>query len=350
MTLNSTRVSFAFLTVAVLTAAKCGGDAASSGSSAGATKADAPPSHTATVKSQSAQRDPCSWITRAAAQKAVGDSVIAEPARVRSAENPVPQPNGDACAYQLAPQGSIAQQIAIELTPDESGAMQTAFGNMGNVEDELKGGNREAKHDTLIDGRWDFVSEIPGGLTAARAGRIAVQFVTPIGKSAKGLALAGAMLDQIADIPFTNDPADPATPAHVPDPCALITRDEAEKVLGKLAVAPYPASKGSALVYGSGASCAYYTGKHRALVITPTLRHGAEMFQMMGGVNAQVAAKTGGTQAPDTLEGAWDALSLGPDGALHLLKGDKMLTVQYKTSGASFDETIALVRAAVARL
>lgn len=80
------------------------------------------------------------------------------------------------------------------------------------------------------------------------------------------------------------------------------------------------------------------------------MRRDAEFFKMMGGVNAQVAAKTGGTQTPDTLEGKWDALSIGADGALHARKGDKMLTVQYKTSGASFDETIELIRAAVERL
>lgn len=349
MSIGMRDVACIALVIAAFTAAKCGGDSAATPSSDTSTTT-AKPTRAAVVPSQSTQRDPCSWITRADAQKALGDSVVADPVRVRSAENAVAQANGGACQYQLKPQGSMAQSVAIELTPDESGAMQTAFAGMGNVEEELKSGTKEAKRDTLIDGRWDFVSQIPGGLTAARAGRIAVQFVTPIGRDKAGLALAGAMLDHIPDTPFTNDPADPTTPPHVPDPCALITRAEAEKVLGKLPVAPYEASKNSALVFGSGASCAYYSGKHRALVITPMLRHGAEFFKMMGGVDAMVAAKTGGTQAPDTLEGTWDALSIGSDGALHALKGDKMLTVQYKTSGATFDEVIDLIRAAVGRL
>jgi hypothetical protein len=36
--------------------------------------------------------------------------------------------------------------------------------------------------------------------------------------------------------------------------------------------------------------------------------------------------------------------------ALHVRTGDKMLSIQYKTSGASLDETIQLVRAALPRL
>jgi hypothetical protein len=226
--------------------------------------------------------------------------------------------------------------------------MQAAFGAMGNVEAEFT--HKDAAHrDTLIDGRWDFVSEIPGGLTAARAGRIAVELVTPPGRSKEGLALAGAILDRVPDLPFTGDPADPSAPPRDPDPCALITRAEAEAVLGPLAVAPYASSKNSALVFGSGASCSYYSGKHRALVVTTMPRHGAEFFRMMGGVDAMVASHLGGSQAPDTLEGNWDAIAIGADGALHALKGDKMLMMQYKTSSADFEGAVKLASAALAR-
>ena len=157
------------------------------------------------------------------------------------------------------------------------------------------------------------------------------------------------MLDHVPDLPFTGDPADPSTPPRDPDPCALITRAEAEAVLGPLPVAPYASSKNSALVYGSGVSCTYYSGKHRALVVTTMLRHGAEFYRMMGGVDATVAAHLGGSQAPDTLEGNWDAISIGTDGALHALKGDKMLTMQYKTSSAGFEGAVKLASAALAR-
>lgn len=336
------------LAIAALSAAKCGGDSATT-SQTTADSAHAPAaSRGPAVKTQSAQRDPCSWISRADAQRALGDSVIADPMRVHSADNAVAQANGEACLYELAPKGALPQQVAIALVPDESGVMRGAFGGMGNVEKEFA--SKSAHRDTLIDGRWDFVSRIPGGLTAATAGRIAVQLVTPPGREAEGLALAGAMLDRIPDLPFTLDPANPTTAPRNPDPCALLTRTEAESVLGALPVAPYESSKNSALVYGSGASCSYYSGKHRALVVTATLRHGADLFRMMGGVNAMIDAHVGGGQAPDTLEGNWDALSIGSDGVLHALKGDKMLSFQYKTSSADFEGAVKLARIALARL
>jgi hypothetical protein len=348
MSIRARRIASIALALAIFPAAKCGGDSAGTSaatdSSASAPRASRAPA----VKSQSAQRDPCSWISRADAQRALGDSVISEPMRVRSPETPVAQPDGSACAYELAPRGGLKQIFVIALSPDESGVMQSAFGGMGNVEKEFE--SKTAHRDTLIDGRWDFVSEIPGGLTAARAGRIAVELVSPVGRAKEGLTLAGAMLDRVPDLPFTSDPANPSTPPRDPSPCALITRAEAEAVLGPLAVAPYASGKNSALVFGSGTSCAYYTGKHRALVVTPMLRHGAEFFRMMGGVTTQVNARMAGSQAPDTLEGNWDALSIGSDGALHALKGDKMLSLQYKTSSTDFDGAVKLVRAALARL
>ncbi|MEO8879755.1 MAG: hypothetical protein ABI446_05115 [Gemmatimonadaceae bacterium] len=334
---------------AVATGAKCGGDS-STRTSAADSAAIPKATHAAAVPFQIPKGDPCSWISRADAQTALGDSIIAAPTRVRSADNAVAQQNGLACLFELPPHGSIAQHVAIQVTPDESGAMEFAFAGMGNVESELT--SSRAKRDTLIDGRWDFMSAIPGGLTALRAGRVAMQVVTPPGRVEPGMKLAAAMLDHIADLPFAGDSADPLTAPYHADPCALLTRAEAEGVLGKLTVAPYPSSHNTALVYGGGNSCSYYSSKHRALVITPRLRGAADMYKMMGGVNAQVAAKTGASsqQGQDTLEGNWDALSIGSDGALLALKGDKMLTVQYRTSGATFDETVKLVRAALARL
>lgn len=170
-----------------------------------------------------------------------------------------------------------------------------------------------------------------------------------MGTGDRGIALAAALVDRIPDLPFTENPADPAVPPQGPDPCVLITRQEAEAVLGPLLVAPYRSRKATALVYGSGPSCSYFSGKHRALVVTPMWRMGADMFRMLGGVATVVAGKLGGTAAPDTLEGNWDQLSTGTDGTLKVLKGDKMLRLQFKSSGASLDNAVALVRVALTR-
>ena len=102
MPLRAHRVATIVAGIAVLSAAKCGGDSAATPSADNA-KASSQPTRAAQVPSQSTQRDPCSWITRAEAQKALGDSVIAEPVRVRSTETVVPQSNGGACQYQLRP-------------------------------------------------------------------------------------------------------------------------------------------------------------------------------------------------------------------------------------------------------
>ena len=331
-----------------LVAAACSKKDAPGDAKPDSTKAAAPsPSSAAVVQAQSAPSDPCGWITRADAEKALGEPLTDAPTRVRSTETPVEAANGSACRYDLASTGPVKRSVAIALSPDESGAMQAAFMGMGSVEEEFKG--KEARGDTLVAGRWDFESAIPGGLTAAKQGRISVMVFGSMGTADLGLALAAAMVDRIPDLPFAEDPADPAVPPQGVDPCALITRAEAEAVMGPLRVAPYRSRKNTALVYGSGPSCSYFTGKHRALVVTPMYRLGADMFRMMGGADRLVAGKLGGTAAPDTLEGGWDQLGVGSDGTLHVLKGDKMLSLQFKASAASYENAITLVRSALTR-
>ena len=189
MSVRARHVASIALAVAIFPAAKCGEDSGKFSASTDRSTSAPKPVRATTVQAQSAQRDPCSWLSRADAQRALGDSVISDPVRVRSPETPIAQPDGGACAYELAPRGEMKQLFAIALSPDESGVMQAAFSAMGNVEAEFT--HEDAHRDTLIDGRWDFVSEIPGGLTAARAGRIAVELVTPLGRAKEGLALAG---------------------------------------------------------------------------------------------------------------------------------------------------------------
>lgn len=299
------------------------------------------------VQAQIVPSDPCGWISQADAEKALGEPLLRAPIRVRSAETPRAAPDGSACRYDLKSSGPLERNVAIELQPDESGVMQAAFMSLGRVEKELQGS--EANGDTLLDGRWDFVSAIPGGLTAAKTGRIGVLMITSLDVTRQGMALAGAIVDRIPDLPFAIDPADPAIRPEGPDPCGLITRAEAEAVLGPLVVAPYRSRKSSALVYGSGPSCAYFTGKHRAIVVTPRWRNGPNMFQMLGSVSAVVAGTLGDTAAPETIEGNWDQLATGQDGTLHVLKGEKMLSVRSKASAASYANAVQLARAALAR-
>jgi len=288
-------------------------------------------------------RAPCDWITRAEAEK-----VISDPQRIRSAENPIPQADGDGCAYELKQTSQFAKsRIAIDIVIDDPGVIQTGFSGVPDVQKVFKG--KESKGDSLVKGRWDYMSDLPGGITMAREGRIVAQ-VNAYGEGDKGIKLAEAIMDKIADVPFAQDSNDLTVPASDPDPCTLITRQEAEAVLGPLTMAPYRSRESSALAHASGASCSYFTGKHRALVVTPTYSNGAMQYKMTAGVGNLTSSKLGGAQAPDTLEGKWDQISKGPLGSLVFLKGDKMVDMQFKSSPTDYDGAVKLAQAAAGRL
>ena len=118
--------------------------------------------------------------------------------------------------------------------------------------------------------------------------------------------------DRIPDLPFVDPNAASAVPPG-PDPCSVLSREEAEAVLGQLVVAPYRVREGGALADPGGRSCAYYTGKHRALVLTPHFSDGADEMRFVrarGGLGA-VGVVDREAEAADTLEGPWDEVAIG---------------------------------------
>lgn len=327
----------------------CARDAARDSSDAKTSSKSSSPGAIVTARpgvptTQIVKQDPCSWISAADVARALGDSSAHAATRVLNAENAMPSEVGSACRYELGGKATVA----IEVIPDETGTLQGAFAGMSNVEEIF--GSTEAKGDSLIEGRWDFVSVIPGGLIAAKKGRIGIQLVATVGATDRAMKLASAIVDGIPDLPFTQAAADPNAPGNSPDPCALITRQEAEALIGPLATAPFRSRKSTALVHGAGPSCTYFTGKHRALVITPTLRNAAMLFNMLSAVSGMVANQIGGAAAPDTLDGPWDQLATGTNGSLNLLKNDKMLSMQFQSSAADYATAIKLARLAIPRL
>lgn len=302
----------------------------------------------ASVPKVQTNKAPCDWISRADAEKALGEPLTTDPVRVRNAENAVPQADGDACLYQLKSTSAFSEgKVAIEVAADDAGAIQAGFSGVPDIQAVFK--SKESHGDSVVDGRWDFETGLPGGIAMLRKGRIVIQ-VFAFGKSDEGKALAGAVLDGIPDLPFTNDLADPNAKSEDPDPCALITRAEAEAELGPLTMAPFRSRENSAIAHGNGSSCSYYTGKHRALVVTPTYSGGETRYKMMAGVGNMVSSVLGGAKAPDTLDGPWDQISTGATGSLTLLKGDKMVEMQYKSSTADYAHAVKLARAAAAKL
>jgi hypothetical protein len=164
-------------------------------------------------------------------------------------------------------------------------------------------------------------------------------------------ALAGRVRDRIPDLPFV-DPAAAASVPRGPDPCGVLSQKEAEAVLGPLVVAPYRVREGGALADPGGQSCAYYSGKHRALVLTPHFSDGpGEMRFIRGRGGLGLAGVVDrAAEAADTLEGPWDEVAIGVYGQLAMLTGDRMLEIAYLTSSTDITGAIRLAHAALPRL
>ncbi len=330
----------ATLSVALLACSK-GDKAAASGNSKAAAQSASMP----TVQYNKA---PCDWITRAEVERIFGEPLTGDPVRVRSAENPVAQPDGDGCMYEMTPKSEyVKRTVALQLELDDAGAIQAGFSGVPDIQAVFK--DKESKGDSMVDGRWDYVSGVPGGLTMAREGRITAQ-IFAFGESEKGMKLAAAVMDKVADLPFAQDPKDLTAPHSDPDPCSLITRPEAEAVLGPLKMAPYRSREGSSLAHANGSSCSYFTGKHRVLVVTPTYSGGAMQFKMMAGVGNMVSGVLGGAKAPDTLKGKWDQITTSATNTLVFVKGDQMVDFQFKSSSTDYDGAVKLAQIAATRL
>ncbi len=164
-------------------------------------------------------------------------------------------------------------------------------------------------------------------------------------------ALATKVRDRIPDLPFVESGAEASVPRG-PDPCSVLSRKEAEAVLGPLVVAPYRVREEGALADPGGRSCAYYTGRHRALLLTPHFSDGAHEMRFIrsrGGLGlAGVVDRE--AEAADTLEGPWDEVGIGAYGQLAMLTGDRMLEIAFLTSSTDITGAIRLAGPALRRL
>ena len=235
--------------------------------------------------------------------------------------------------------------VAVEVSLGAA-EMEMAFGlPLGG----LFGGNAAPDEP---DSPWDWVSGLPTGIFVARQGELGVVIsVAAPSLTAAGVEpLARRFLGVIPDRPFTYSTTDPAVAGADPDPCALLSRAEAEAVLGPLALAPYRSRESTSIAYGAGPSCSYYTGKHRVFVVTPTWHDGQTLFRMVSGLNEGIRNVLAGGGAVDTLEGEWDQRGSGINGVLYFLKGDRMLELQYKASATDAAGAVRLANVALSRL
>lgn len=287
----------------------------------------------ATVQTQTVKKDPCGWIAAIDAQHALGHELLAAPRRVVSAEIRTPALDGETCQYRLEGLDANQDSIALQIMADEPGLLQTSFVRMNQLDEKLQ--VTEAAQDRFTKGPWDFMSPVPGGLTAVGSGRIVMQLVPSPELVSQALALARSILERIPDLPFVLETSDPAVLPQGPDPCSLIDRTAGEAALGKPIIATFRSRKATARAYGSGGSCTYFLCAHRALVLTPKYSHAKTLFDLTD-VGEEIAATT----QPDAVssppaQAGWDRIIEGPKGDLQALKGDRRVGVQYKGANAS---------------
>jgi hypothetical protein len=138
-----------------------------------------------------------------------------------------------------------------------------------------------------------------------------------------------------------------ARAAH--DPCALLTRVEAEQVLGPLRHDPYRVD-GSGHPAFDGAACRYETPIGRHVIMDVTF-DGAQLGMRAITLGVQIASPVFGNDSVQlaALHGRWDEVHLIP-GHLMVRKGDAMVDVGYQGSGAGIAGAAQLADEALARV
>lgn len=218
--------------------AGCGGDAAP------AADADAAPDAAVAEASDPQPDDPCNLVAQAEMERYLGP--LAEPPfRADSRE---PDPDGTQCFYRAKDGRNVTLDIDRE---DGELAFRMLVGVGGQVEEALAGADMST--DTL-EVEWDRVGRAFGQLIALK-GPASVQ-VDPLGSrldlAAQADIIRIALARLAAPLPYDGARAAStrtAPPPNQRDPCTLVTRAEAEALLGKLRAAPHVSDEGDACVF-----------------------------------------------------------------------------------------------------
>lgn len=338
----------------------------------------------ARVRTAARPADACGWVPASEVERFVGP--LAGP----------PRAEGDSCRYPLPVDSLMARRLAQSreaarrLVGPNAPALR-AFNERGRdeaaviVQVDLSGGivgelaeSAMAEHFAGMLGEASPADASPGHNDSSKPPAGWDQVGAPLERSGfigrlghisvvvseenadipreQMAALAARVRDRIADLPFAYPEPEDSLEERVPgpDPCGLLTRSEAEAVLGKLLVAPYHSRGEGPYVDEQGESCAYFTSGHHALVITPRWSGGKTAFSMIRGVAGAVGtvlAKPGReAESADTLEGPWDQATVNAGGGqLVFLVGDRLLEVDYLRSSTDAAGAVRLARLAVER-
>lgn len=296
--------------------------------------------------------DPCGLVAAAEVEALIGP--LAEPPyRVNSDREP--KPDGEGCLYRARDRRNVTVIADFEDGPL---SFQMMAGTGKAVSDILVG--YEAETDTL-EGGWDKIGSAFGQLIVLKDS-VSVQ-VDPLG-SRIGLAgavkIAGHAVRRVG-APLAYDGA-AATRAHREpdgpsgDPCRLVTRAEAEALMGPLDADPRAASDGSGCEFKTKQE---FFGHQVTRKLEVAWRDGFYLLGQevngMGGA-AKVMANQMDPDLPalgrDTVDRAepWDQ-KLTLMGVVAVVKGDVLLKIGGDGIGG-FDEkkALALLRSAVAKI
>lgn len=118
------------------------------------------------------------------------------------------------------------------------------------------------------------------------------------------------------------------------DPCTLVSRAEAEQILGPMRHDPYRVSGPNREPAPGGSYCYYESRNGRRVVMDVDWKDGIQEMKVLGmmGRLVEQAIPTDTGQA-DTLEGRWDELRMLPGDNLYARKGDQLVSIDYNGSG-----------------
>ena len=333
-----------FLLVATLALVGC--------SKPGSEALESPPrgdARSAAVDTQ-AIKEPCEWLTREEVANILGP-LAGEPYRALSAESVRANDSGDACAYPVPSRfgvSDVALQVDMEGAPELEGSEAVMAGVVAR--EMSVDGEGDAPLASTRTAEWDAKGWYAGE-RLHRTGHLAIR-IGDRDSAAKEEALdrmAALLRSKIADQPFADTGGRTRIMESSEDACALLSRAEAEAVLGPLAIAPYRSSEDSALARADGPACTYYGAGHHALVVSPRYSRGKELFEMTAGLGSLVRSGLGGADAGDLLEGPWDSATGGPKGNVLFLSGDTALSIQYWTSTTDIEGAAKLAAVVMPR-
>jgi hypothetical protein len=135
------------------------------------------------------------------------------------------------------------------------------------------------------------------------------------------------------------------------DPCSLVSRAEAEQILGPMRHDPYRVAGPNREPAPTGSYCFYETQKGRRVVMDVDWKDGIMEMKVLGmaGRLVEQAIPTDSGQA-DTLEGRWDELRMLPGDNLYARKGDQLVSLDYLGSGIGLIGAAKWVHIALGRM